>query len=191
MEVRLVVGLCNSGTRSPSSSPAAAAGDAARRQLHPSEYGTRPEFIAETWTLLMRGTEGEPVADARRAEDGHLHRRHRPARPRPGRPASSPSRRCFHAAATRRAPLADPAIVSAMPAPAVGDAQVDCLVRALGELDWPASRGLGLRAIATRRRSMVRRSLHGARLGGARSHRLHRLTTSHGALKPGRAWSRA
>ena len=71
-------------TRSPSCSSAVAAARccASINYTHP-EYGTRlAEFIAQSGAdaMLMRGTEGEPVADARRLQklDVYLGGAHRP-----------------------------------------------------------------------------------------------------------------
>ena len=74
---------------SRSCSAAAAAPDAARRQLHPSRYGAAAgQFLAATGAdaMLMRGTEGEPVADARRQQRLDVYLR-RPAADRLSRPA--------------------------------------------------------------------------------------------------------
>jgi anthranilate phosphoribosyltransferase len=72
IEVRQVVGLRNSGHTIAKLLPICSGGRILRvvNYTHP-EYGTRlAEFVAETRAdvLLMRGTEGEPVADARRLQ---------------------------------------------------------------------------------------------------------------------------
>jgi len=148
LEVRKVIGLRNSGHTIAKLLPGCGAGPVLRvvNYTHP-EYGTRlAEFIAATRAdaMLMRGTEGEPVADARRLQrlDVYLAGLLRadlslaghagvvtglPVLPRSSDAPSTASH--------------IQAIVSgAMPAPDAVTAQVDCLVRALGELDRPATR---------------------------------------------------
>ena len=119
--MRQVVGLRNSGHTIAKLLAGCSSGRTLRvvNYTHP-EYGTRlAEFIAETRAdvLLMRGTEGEPVADARRLQkmDIYLGGIARPELSLPGRPASSPSCRCCRAAATRRAPPAGSRRSSAAP----------------------------------------------------------------------------
>ncbi len=148
LEVRKVVGLRNSGHTIAK----LLAGCSAERSLrvvnytHP-EYGTRlAEFIAETNAdaLLMRGTEGEPVADARRLQkmDVYLAGQLRADLSLAG-----------HAGVVTGLPVLPPssdapttasyiqAIVSgAAPAPGAVMAQVDCLVRALAEQGRPETR---------------------------------------------------
>jgi len=148
IEVRQVVGLRNSGHTIAKLLPVCSGGRILRvvNYTHP-EYGTRlAEFVAETRAdvLLMRGTEGEPVADARRLQkmDVYLGGVARPELSLPGQagvvtelpvlPRSSDS--------PTTARWIQAIVSGAMPAPPAVTAQVDCLVRALGELDRPASR---------------------------------------------------
>ena len=148
LEVRKVVGLRNSGHTIAKLLAGCSASPTLRvvNFTHP-EYGTRlAEFIAETRAdaLLMRGTEGEPVADARRLQrmDVYLAGQLRADLSLAG-----------HAGVVTELPVLPrssdapttasyiQAIVSgAMPAPGAVTAQVECLVRALGELDRPATR---------------------------------------------------
>jgi hypothetical protein len=92
----------------------------------------------------MRGTEGEPVADARRLQRldvyvGGILRGDLSLPAQEGILRQAPVLLRSNDAATTASAIQ--AIVSgAMPAPAAVTAQVDCLVRALGELDQPASR---------------------------------------------------
>jgi len=148
IEVRQVVGLRNSGHTIAKLLPVCSGGRILRvvNYTHP-EYGARlAEFVAETRAdvLLMRGTEGEPVADARRLQkmDVYLGGVARPELSLPGQagvvtelpvlPRSSDS--------PTTARWIQAIVSGAMPAPPAVTAQVDCLVRALGELDRPASR---------------------------------------------------
>ena len=148
LEVRKVVGLRNSGHTIAKLLAGCSANPTLRvvNFTHP-EYGTRlAEFIAETRAdaLLMRGTEGEPVADARRLQrlDVYLAGQLRADLSLAG-----------HAGVVTELPVLPrssdapttasyiQAIVSgAMPAPVAVTAQVNCLVRALAELDRPATR---------------------------------------------------
>ena len=148
MEVRQVVGLRNSGHTIAKLLPGCSGGRTLRvvNYTHP-EYGTRlAEFIAETRAdaLLMRGTEGEPVADARRLQkmDVWLGGVVRPELSLPGQAGVVTELpvlpRSADAATTAR--WIQAIVSGAMPAPGALMAQVDCLVRALGELDRPASR---------------------------------------------------
>jgi anthranilate phosphoribosyltransferase len=148
MDVRQVVGLRNSGHTIAKLLPGCSGGRTLRvvNYTHP-EYGVRlAEFIAEARAdaLLMRGTEGEPVADARRLQkmDVYLGGVARPdlslsgqtgvVTELPALPQSS------DAATTAR--WVDAAVRGVVPVPPAAAAQVDCLVRALGEIDRPASR---------------------------------------------------
>ena len=148
IEVRQVVGLRNSGHTIAKLLPGCSSGRTLRvvNYTHP-EYGTRlAEFIAETRAdvLLMRGTEGEPVADARRLQkmDVYLGGVARPELSLPGQSGVVTELpvlpRSSDAPSTAR--WIQAIVSGAMPAPAAVTAQVDCLVRALGELDQPASR---------------------------------------------------
>ena len=109
IEVRQVVGLRNSG-HTIAKLLAACSGAPTLRVVnytHP-EYGTRlAEFIAETRAdvLLMRGTEGEPVADARRLQrlDAYVGGVARAELSLPGQAGVlSPTHRCCSRAATSR-----------------------------------------------------------------------------------------
>jgi hypothetical protein len=106
IEVRQVVGLRNSGHTIAKLLPGCSSGGRCASSTTPIRSTARgsPEFIAETRAdaLLMRGTEGEPVADARRLQkmDVYLGGIARPELSLPGRPASSPS--CRVAAAQQR-----------------------------------------------------------------------------------------
>ncbi len=148
IEVRQVVGLRNPGHTIAKLLPACSGGRSLRvvNYTHP-EYGTRlAEFIAEARAdaLLMRGTEGEPVADARRLQKLDIYvggiARHDLSLPGhagvvtelPALPDAS------DAATTAR--WIEAVLRGAVPAPAGVTAQVDCLLRALGEIDRPASR---------------------------------------------------
>ncbi len=148
LEVRKVVGLRNSGHTIAKLLAGCSAEPVLRvvNYTHP-EYGTRlAEFIAETGAdaLLMRGTEGEPVADARRLQrmDIYLAGQLRIDLSLPGQagvvtglpvlPRSSD--------APTTASYIQAIVSGATPAPGAVTAQVDCLVCALGELGRPASR---------------------------------------------------
>ena len=148
LEVRRVVGLRNSGHTIAKLLAGCGASPVLRvvNYTHP-EYGARlAEFIAATHAdaMLMRGTEGEPVADARRLQrlDVYLAGLLRADLSLAG-----------HAGVVTGMPVLPPtsdapatashiqAIVSgAMAAPGAVTAQVDCLVRALGELDRATTR---------------------------------------------------
>jgi anthranilate phosphoribosyltransferase len=113
---------------------------------HP-EYGTRlAEFITHTRAdaLLMRGTEGEPVADARRLQkiDVYLAGEHRPELSLAGQ--SGVVTEIPVLPRTSDAPTTASyiqAIVSgAMPAPPAIMAQVECVSRAIEALDRSAAR---------------------------------------------------
>lgn len=148
IEVRQVVGLRNSGHTIAKLLPGCTGSRTLRvvNYTHP-EYGTRlAEFIAEARAdaLLMRGTEGEPVADARRLQklDVHLGGVARPDLSLAGHsgvvtelPALPPA---SDAATTAR--WIEAVLRGTVPAPAPVTAQVDCLLRALGEIDRPAGR---------------------------------------------------
>ena len=148
LEVRKVVGLRNSGHTIAKLLAGCSASPTLRvvNFTHP-EYGTRlAEFIAETRAdaLLMRGTEGEPVADARRLQrmdvdlagqlraDLSLAGHAGVVTELPVLPRSSD--------APTTASYIQAIVSGAMPAPGAVTAQVECLVRALGELDRPATR---------------------------------------------------
>ena len=148
IEVRQVVGLRNSGHTIAKLLSGCSGGRTLRvvNYTHP-EYGTRlAEFIAETRAdaLLMRGTEGEPVADARRLQkmDVYLGGIARPELSLPGQVGVVTELPALpHASdAATTARWIEAILRGAMPAPAAVTAQVDCLVRALGEIDRPASR---------------------------------------------------
>jgi anthranilate phosphoribosyltransferase len=146
LEVRNVVGLRNSGHTIAKLLAGCRSGPALRvvNYTHP-EYGTRlAEFIAQTRAdaLLMHGTEGEPVADARRLQklDVYLggHRRadlslpglagvvtDMPVLPRSGDAATT-------------AGYIQSILSGAMPEPPSIAAQVECLARALAALDCAA-----------------------------------------------------
>jgi anthranilate phosphoribosyltransferase len=147
IEVRQVVGLRNSGHTIAKLLPGCS-GRTLRvvNYTHP-EYGVRlAEFVAETRAdvLLMRGTEGEPVADARRLQkmDVYLGGVARPELSLPGQTGVVTELpvlpRSSDAPTTAR--WIQAIVSGATPAPAAVTAQVDCLVRALGELDRSASR---------------------------------------------------
>jgi len=148
IDVRQVVGLRNSGHTIAKLLPGCSSGRTLRvvNYTHP-EYGTRlAEFVAETRAdvLLMRGTEGEPVADARRLQkmDVYLGGVARPDLSLAGQSGTVTELpvlpRSSDAATTAR--WIQAIVSGAMPAPAAVSAQVECLVRALGEFDRPASR---------------------------------------------------
>ena len=148
IEVRQVVGLRNSGHTIAK----LLAGCSGGRTLRVVNY-THPG-IRHPAGRVHRRDPGRRAADARHrgragrrrapaAEARHLPRRHRPARALaagadgvvtelPVLPRSS------DAPSTAR--WIQAIVSGAMPAPAAVTAQVDCLVRALGELDRPASR---------------------------------------------------
>ena len=142
LEVRTVVGLRNSGHTIAKLLAGCVAQPALRvvNFTHP-EYGTRlAEFIAGTSAdaLLMRGTEGEPVADARRLQRmdvylaGQLHAELSLAG-HAGVVTGLPILPRSNDAPTTASYIQ--AIVSgATPAPGAVMAQVDCLIRALAEL---------------------------------------------------------
>ncbi len=142
LAVRAVVGLRNSGHTIAKLLPAFRGGQVLRvvNYTHP-EYGTLlGEFLAVTMAdaLLMRGTEGEPVADARRRQklDVFIAGVARPELSLPAQegvltelPALP---RSNDAAATARA-IQD-VVNGALAAPRAIAAQVDCLRRALAAL---------------------------------------------------------
>jgi anthranilate phosphoribosyltransferase len=139
LDVRKTIGLRNAG-HTVAKLLAACQGEPVLRIVnftHP-EYGTRlAEFIGATGAdaALMRGTEGEPVADARRLQkiDIHLGGVHRPELSLPGqagvvtelpllpRTSDAPTTASYVQAVLSGATPAPPNIV----------AQVDCLMRAL------------------------------------------------------------
>ena len=147
LAVRRVVGLRNSGHTIAKLLAGCSGGPVMRviNYTHP-EYGTRlAEFIAATGAdaLLMRGTEGEPVADARRLQrlNVYLGGSLRPELSLPGHSGvvtELPVLPRGNDAPTTASTIQ--AIVSgAMPAPGAVTAQVNCLVRALGEIAQPAT----------------------------------------------------
>ena len=148
LAVREVVGLRNSG-HTVAKLLAGCRGAPTLRVVnhtHP-EYATLlAAFLAAVRAdaVLMRGTEGEPVADARRLQRldvyvGGVQRGDLSLPAQEGILRQAPVLLRSHDPATTACAIQ--AIVSgAMPAPAAVAAQVDCLVRALGELDRPASR---------------------------------------------------
>jgi anthranilate phosphoribosyltransferase len=143
LDVRNVVGLRNSGHTIAKLLAGCSSGPSLRvmNYTHP-EYGTRlAEFIARTGAdaVLMRGTEGEPVADARRPQklDVYLGGQLRcdlslpglagvvtelPVLPKSGDAATT-------------AGYIQSILSGAMPAPPAITAQVECLVRSLSALD--------------------------------------------------------
>jgi anthranilate phosphoribosyltransferase len=148
LEVRKVVGLRNSGHTIGKLLSGCGAEPTLRvvNYTHP-EYGKRlAEFVAETRAdaLLMRGTEGEPVADARRLQrmdvylagglraDLSLAGHSGVVTELPVLPRSSD--------APTTASYIQAIVSGAMPAPGAVMAQVECLVRAIGELDHAATR---------------------------------------------------
>jgi len=148
IEVRQVIGLRNSGHTIAKLLPGCSGGRTLRvvNYTHP-EYGTRlAEFIAETRAdaVLMRGTEGEPVADARRLQkmDVYLGGVARPELSLPGQAGVVTALPALpHASdAATTARWIEAVVRGDVPAPAAVTAQVDCLVRAIGEIDRPASR---------------------------------------------------
>ena len=147
LDVRNVVGLRNSGHTIAKLLVACRGGPLLRviNYTHP-EYGTRlAELIAHTGAnaLLMRGTEGEPVADARRLQkiDVYLGGEHRPDLSLPGQTGVVTAMPVLPR--TSDAPTTASyiqAIVSgAMPAPPAIAAQVECLVGAMAALDRSAA----------------------------------------------------
>ena len=146
--VRQVVGLRNSGHSVAKLLAGCSVGRTLRvvNYTHP-DYGTRlAEFIAETRAdvLLMRGTEGEPVADARRLQkmDVYIGGTLRPELSLSGQTGVVSELpvlpRSSDAPTTAR--WIQAIVSGAVPAPAAVMAQVDCLVRALAELDRSAGR---------------------------------------------------
>ena len=146
LDVRKVVGLRNPGHTIAKLLVGCSARPALRvvNYTHP-EYGTRlAEFIAETGAdvLLMRGTEGEPVADARRLQgmDVYLAGRLRVDLSLPGHAGVVTSMPVLPRSsdAPSTASYVQAVVSGATPAPGAVTAQVDCLVRALGAIDSPA-----------------------------------------------------
>lgn len=139
LQVRQVIGLRNSGHTIAKLLAPCRGGPCVRvvNYTHP-DYGTRlVEFIGRTTAdvLLMRGTEGEPVADARRQQkmDVYLAGRHRPELSLAGHvgivtgmPTLPPSSDAASTAVYIRSILS-----GAAPAPPAVLAQVGCLLRAL------------------------------------------------------------
>ncbi len=148
LEVRKVVGLRNSGHTIAKLLAGCVAQPALRvvNYTHP-EYGTRlAEFITDTGAdaLLMRGTEGEPVADARRRQrmDVYLAGQLRADLSLPGQAGVVTDLPVLprRSDAPTTASYIQAIVSGAAPAPGAVTAQVDCLVRALGELGRPATR---------------------------------------------------
>ena len=142
LDVRRVVGLRNSGHTVAKLLPTCRGGPLLRviNYTHP-EYGTRlAEFIAHTGAhaLLMRGTEGEPVADARRLQkiDVYLAGELRPELSLAGQAGvvtEMPALPCTSDAPTTASYIQ--AIVSGTaPAPPAIAAQVECLMQAMAAL---------------------------------------------------------
>lgn len=143
LEVRNVVGLRNSGHTIAKLLPGCA-GDRVLRVMnytHP-EYGLRlAEFVAATGAsaMLMRGTEGEPVADARRLHklDVFIAGEHRAELSLPaqaGVVTQLPSLPATSDAASTAAYIRS-ILSGAVPAPRSVDAQVACLAEALATLE--------------------------------------------------------
>ena len=146
LEVRSVVGLRNSGHTIAKLLAGCRAGPSLRviNYTHP-EYGTRlTELIAHTQAdaMLMRGTEGEPVADARRLQklDVYIAGQPRADLSLPGLTGVVTELpvlpRTSDAATT--AGYIQSILSGAMPAPPAITAQVDCLVRALAAIGHTA-----------------------------------------------------
>jgi anthranilate phosphoribosyltransferase len=145
LDVREVVGLRNPGHTIAKLLAPSRGGPSFRviNYTHP-EYGTRlAEFIAHTAAdaLLMRGTEGEPVADARRLQKldlylgGHL-RDDLSFAAHVGVVTELPVLPRSSDALTTASYIQ--AIVSgAVPAPGAVTTQVECLLRAIGALESP------------------------------------------------------
>jgi anthranilate phosphoribosyltransferase len=148
LEVRNVVGLRNPGHTVAKLLAVCRSGPTLRvvNYTHP-EYGTRlAEFIAHTRAdaMLMRGTEGEPVADARRRQalDVYFAGEHRADLSLAGQQGVVTEMpvlpRTIDAPTT--ASYIQAIVSGAMPAPPAITAQVECLSRALGALDGSAVR---------------------------------------------------
>jgi len=141
LQVRQVVGLRNPGhTIAKLLAPCRGGGSLRVVNFTHPEYGVRlAEFIALTNAdaLLMRGTEGEPVADARRLQkmDVYLSGRHRPELSSAGQAGVVTEMPALPR--TSDAPTTAGYIQSilsgAMPAPPAVTAQVACLMGALEE----------------------------------------------------------
>ena len=146
LEVRRVVGLRNSGHTIAKLLRPCAGGHTLRvvNHTHP-EYATAlTEFLAHTHAdaVLMRGTEGEPVADPRRAPklDVFIDGRGRPDLSRPaheGVLTELPVLPRSNDAATT-AVYIQSVVSGEKPAPGPLTQQVDCLMRALGAIDQTA-----------------------------------------------------
>jgi anthranilate phosphoribosyltransferase len=142
LAVRSVVGLRNSGHTVAKLLPAGSRGPALRlvNHTHPEYAVLLAEFLSATGAdaLLMRGTEGEPVADARRQQkmDLYLDGRLRPELSLPaqvGVLAASPVAPGGTDAATTAATIRS-MLDGALPVPAPIAAQVDCLRVALAAM---------------------------------------------------------
>ncbi len=145
LAVRAVVGLRNSGHTIAKLLPALSSGPVLRvvNYTHP-EYGVLlAEFLATSGAsaMLMRGTEGEPVADARRQQklDVFIAGMARPDLSLAGRDGvltEMPVLPRGNDASTTASTIQ--AVVSgAMPAPPAITAQVDCLLAALAAVADP------------------------------------------------------
>ena len=142
LAVRDVIGLRNSGHTAAKLLAPCRGAPTMRvvNHTHPEYGGLLAEFLAATGAdaLLMRGTEGEPVADARRLQrlDVFVGGALRPDLSLPAQEGvltQTPSLPTGHDAASTASTIQ--AIVSgAMPAPAPIAAQVACLLRALAAL---------------------------------------------------------
>ena len=148
LEVRSVVGLRNSGHTIAKLLTGCRGGPPLRviNYTHP-EYGTRlAEFVAHSGAnaMLMRGTEGEPVADARRLQklDVYLGGVHRPDLSLPGQAGVVTEMPVLPRTsdAPTTASYIQAILSGAMPAPPAITAQVECLARAVAGLGWSAPR---------------------------------------------------
>ena len=146
LAVRAVVGLRNSGHTIAKLLAALPSGPVVRvvNYTHP-EYGALlAEFLGLTGAsaLLMRGTEGEPVADARRLQklDVFIAGMQRPDLSLPAQDgvlAEMPVLPRANDAATTASTI-QAVVNGALPAPRPIAAQVECLLRALTALETPA-----------------------------------------------------
>ena len=146
LAVRAVVGLRNSGHTVAKLLPALRSGPVLRvvNHTHPEYAVLLAEFLATTHAdaILMRGTEGEPVADARRQQrldvfiDGAL--RADLSLPAQGGVLKDLPLLPRHNDAAATAAAIQAVMGGAASAPSAVTAQVDCLVRALAALASPA-----------------------------------------------------
>ena len=146
LEVRRVVGLRNSGHTIAKLLRPCAGGNALRvvNHTHPEYAAALTEFLAHTRAdaVLMRGTEGEPVADPRRAPklDVFIDGRARPDLSRPaheGVLTELPVLPRTHDAATT-AVYIQSVVSGEKPAPGPLTQQEDCLMRALAAINQTA-----------------------------------------------------